>query len=120
MKDHRTLQLFACELSFLRARGYGHPLCGGWRSTLMFRDSPVCLNFDSSAFHQPCGRCGFFDFVDQKDRDTLIPGHHIPLNNNGGTVHSLYRNGTQESLDGAMRNWLQATIEQLREQEKSS
>ena len=113
MRDHRTLQLLACELSFLKAGGYGHPLRGGWRPTLIFWDSPVCLNFDSGAPHQPCERCAFFDFVPEKDRDTLIPCHYIPLNSRGDTVHSLYRHASQEILDNAVRNWLEATIEEL-------
>jgi len=120
MPDRRTLQLLCCERSFLKVGGYGHPLRGGWRPTLMFWDSPVCLNFDSSAPHQPCERCMFLDFVPETERDSLIPCHHIRLNSNGDTVHSLYRNGTQEALDGEVRNWLEATIERLKREEKSS
>ena len=62
----------------------------------------------------------FFDFVPVPQRDTLIPCHHIPLNSNGDTVHSLYRKATQETLDHAVRNWLEATIEQLKLEEKLS
>jgi hypothetical protein len=120
MRDHRPLQLLCCELSFLKVGGYGHPVRSGWRPTLTFWDSPVCLNFDASAPHQPCERCVFFDFVPERQRDTLIPCHHILLNGNGDTVHSLYRNGTQEVLDDTVRNWLEATIERLKREEKSS
>ena len=120
MSDHRTLQFLCCQLSFLKSGGYGHPLRGDWRPTLVFWDSPVCLNFDSSAPHQPCERCVFFDFVPESERDTLIPCHHIPFNSKGETIHSLYRLGTQNALDDAVRNWLEATIERLKEEEKSS
>ena len=120
MEDHRILQLLCCELSFLKVGGYGHALRDGWRPTLMFWDSPVCLNFDSGAPHQPCERCIFFDFVPEAKRDALIPCHHIPLNRNGDTVHALYRRATQEVLDDAVRNWLEAMIERLQREEKWS
>ena len=120
MTDHRTLQLLSCELSFLKVGGYGYPLDGGWRPTLIFWDSPVCLNFDANVPHQPCQRCVLFDFVPEDKRLNLIPCHHIPLNRNGETVSSLYRNGTQELLDQTVRNWLVAMIEDLKQEEKQS
>ena len=120
MQDHRNRQLLSCELSFLKIGGYGNALRDGWRPTLMFWDSPVCLNFGSGAPHQPCERCVLFDFVPESQHDTLIPCHHIPLNSSGDSVHSLYRNGTQKNLDSAVRNWLEATIERLAREEKLS
>ncbi|MBZ5704310.1 MAG: hypothetical protein LAN63_03085 [Acidobacteriia bacterium] len=38
---------------------------------------------------------------------------YIPLNPVGETVDSLYRTGTQEELEGALRSWLLATIQEL-------
>lgn len=119
MRDHRTLQLLSCELSFVKMQGYGYALRNAWRPTLIFWDSPVCLNFDSGAPHQPCERCVFFDFIPENKRDALIPCHHIPLNSKGDTIYSLYRKGTQDTLDDAVRTWLEATITHLREEEKS-
>ena len=62
----------------------------------------------------------FSDFVPESEHDTLIPCHHIPLNSKGETIHSLYRHGTQDALDDAMKNWLEAKIKRLKEEEKSS
>jgi len=118
MPDQRTLQLLCCELSFFKVGGYGHPLGGEWRPTLLFWDSPVCLNFDSSAPHQPCERCVFFQFVPEAKRFSLIPCHHIPLNAKGETIHSLYRSGTQDGLDQTVKHWLETTIDELKGEEK--
>lgn len=54
MPDSRTLHVVRCELLFLNSGGYGNPFRSHWRPTLIFRDSPICLNFDSSAPFQPC------------------------------------------------------------------
>jgi len=62
----------------------------------------------------------FYDFVPESEHNTRIPCHHIPLNSKGETVHLLYRHGTQDALDDAVKNWLEATIERLKEEEKSS
>jgi hypothetical protein len=40
---------------------------------------------------------------------------YIPLNPAGETVDSLYRTGTQEELERALRSWLMATIQELEE-----
>ena len=121
MQDYRgrcTLQLLGNELRFLRLRGYGRPFRSEWRPTLIFRDSPVCLNFESSAPHQPCERCPLFEFVPEVRRKTLMPCH-IPLDPEGATVTLLYQNGTQQQLDKAVRNWLEATIEKLQREENN-
>ena len=112
-----TLQLLGNELSFLRLGGYGRPFRSQWRPTLIFRDSPVCMNFESGAPHQPCERCPLFEFVPEEKRQTFMPCHHIALNERGDTVASLSQNGTQEQLDKAVRHWLEATIDKLRREE---
>lgn len=119
MADRRTLQLLCCELSFLKVGGYGHKFRSDWRPTLIFRDSPVCLNFEPGAPRQPCERCSLFQFVPANRRTALIPCHHIALNQSGDTVASLYQNSTQEELDVAVKSWLEATIDTLQREEKS-
>lgn len=121
MQDHRIeklCKLLSEELSFLELGGYGRAFRSQWRPTLIFRDSPLCLNFDYSAPPQPCERCPLFQFVPEEKRQTFTPCHHIPLNAEGDTPASLYRSGTQEQLDVAVRKWLQDTIDKLREEEK--
>lgn len=117
MLDRRTLQLLSCELSFQKVGGYGRKLRDGWRPTLIFRDSPVCLNFEARGPFQPCERCALFEFVPREQRDALIPCHHIPLNQSGDTLASLYHARTQEQMDQAVQKWLEATIEGLKREE---
>jgi hypothetical protein len=122
MQDHRrrhVSHVLSNELSFLRLGGYGRPFRRQWRPTLVFRDSPLCVNFDSSPSQQSCERCPVFEFIPEDKRQTFVPCHHIPLNPEGETIASLYRNGTQEQLDRTVRNWLEATIDKL-QQEKNS
>lgn len=112
-----TLQLLSNELSFLRLAGYGRSFRSQWRPTLIFRDSPTCINFDSRGIHQPCQRCPLIEFTPEDKRTAFIPCHHIPLNQEGQTVASLYQNGTQEQLDDAVRKWLEFTIDKLQGEE---
>src|SRR3954466_286829 len=121
MLDRRTLQLLCCELSFLKVGGYGRKLRhSNWRATLMFRDSPVCLNFEPDSPHQPCERCSLFEFVPEQKRNTRMPCHHIQLNNKGETIATLYRKDTQEEMDAAVKHWLETTIEKLGREENGN
>lgn len=117
-RNRHILQVLSNELAFLRLGGYGRPFRSPWRPTLIFRDSPSCLNFNSSAPHQLCERCALFQFVPEDKRQAFSPCHHIPLNSEGETIASLYQNGTQEKLDKTLRNWLEATIDKLQREEK--
>ncbi len=122
MQDRRcrcTLQVLDNELLFLKLGGYGRPFRSEWRPTLIFRDSPTCLNFESGAPHQPCERCPLFEFIPEDRRKTLMPCHQIPLDSEGATVASLYQHGTQQQLDKAVRNWLEAAIEKLQREENN-
>ena len=97
--------------------GYRRPFRSQWRPTLIFRDSPTCVNFESCAPHQPCERCPLFEFIPEGKRMALAPCHQIALNEQGDTVASLYQNGTQEQLDQAVRKWLEATVDKLQREE---
>ena len=120
MPDSRTLHVVRCELLFLDSGGYGHPFRSHWRPTLLFRDSPICLNFDSGAPAQPCECCPLFQFIPEAKRNCGIPCHFIPLNERGDTIDLMYQSGTQEKLDTAVRGWLEATIKKLEGEEKSN
>ena len=120
MPDSRSLHVVRCELLFLNSGGYGRPFRSEWRPTLIFRDSPICLNFDSSAPVQPCERCSFFQFIPETKRNCRIPCHFIPLNERGETIDLMYQTGTQGKLDIAVREWLEATIKKLEREEKSN
>ena len=47
-----------------------------------------------------------------------MPCHEIPLNSKGETIAWLYKSGTQEQLDDAVRSWLKSTIHTLEREEK--
>ena len=120
MPDSRTLHVLRRELLFLNAEGYGHPFRSHWRPTLLFRDSPICLNFDSGAPAQPCERCPLVEFIPEAQRSSRIPCHFIPLNQRADTIASLYQYGTQKQLDASVRTWVEATIKKLEGEEKSN
>jgi len=118
MPDSRTLHILRCELLFLNSGGYGHSFRSHWRPTLIFRDSPICLNFDSGAPFQPCERCALFPLIPEAKRNCHSPCHHIPLSEHGDTVASLYQYGTQEQLDAMVSTWLETTIKKCEREEK--
>jgi hypothetical protein len=100
MTNHRALQFLFCD----------------WRPSLLFWDSPVRANFDSSAIHHPYERCAIFDFISESKHELRIPCHHIPLNSERETVQSLYRQSTQKVLNHAVKNWLEADRKAQREE----
>jgi len=57
------------------------------------------------------------EFVPAECRSEVAPCQHIPLNDAGETVDSLYRTGTQEELEEALGSWLRATIKKLEEEQ---
>jgi len=77
---------------------------------MVFRDSPVCLR---GGVEHDCGTCALAKFVPEDKKEERTPCHHIPLNEAGDTVASLYAESTQEQLDQALHNWLEETIKRL-------
>jgi hypothetical protein len=105
------LQVLKRELEFLGNGGYRAPLV--WRSPLIFEDSPTCPKARWSAC--PHSDCTLLAFVPQESRDESVPCRHIPLNERGETLESLYTTGTNEEVEDAVRSWLLRTIQQLEE-----
>ena len=120
MVDHRTIQLLSCELSFMDVGGYGTSGHCDWRPNLLFLDSPICLNFHAGRNRQPCARCVLFQFVPEQRRAERVPCYYIELNEQGDTPAWLYRDGTQEELDAAVRDWLISSIQKLQREENGS
>ena len=54
-------------------------------------------------------------FVPTKCRYEAVPCRHIPLNEIGETLDSLYRTGTNEEIEQTLQSWLLETIQQLEE-----
>jgi hypothetical protein len=113
-KDERDpLELLKFELNFLEKGGYGSSPREPWRAHLVFEDSPTCMNYDQKEHPAPCGDCLLMRFVPEGMRKEAVPCQHIPLNESGDSLNSLYRWGTQAEIEQAMRGWLLKTIRQL-------
>jgi len=111
MKRESTLQVLKRELNFVQKGGYRAPLV--WRAPLVFEDSPTCPKEGCSAC--PDTDCVLIRFVPEQFRCEAIPCRHIPLNESGETVDSLYRTGTNEETEQTVESWLLETIRQLEE-----
>ena len=111
--DREVLEVLKFELEFLEKGGYGRSPRAAWRPTLIFEDSPTCMNFDSKDNPGPCTECLLIQFVPPEHCGQKIPCRHIPLNEAAETPDSLYRTGTQGELEEALGSWLRATIKRL-------
>jgi hypothetical protein len=117
-KDKRDLvDVLKTELQFLEKGGYRHTARADWRPHFIFQDSPTCLNFDPTQPSKPCSDCILMQLIPEDCRDKKIPCRNIPLSENGETIDSFYRAGTQEELETAVAQWLKSTITRL-EREK--
>jgi hypothetical protein len=97
-------------LKFLEEGGYSRAPFTPWRAPFIFEDSPSCLNFGDTARPHPCIECLLTQLVPQEFRKKDVPCRFIPLNDKGQTIDSLYRTGTQEEIEEALRNWLRREI----------
>ena len=105
----RLLQVLKRELEFVEGGGYRSPQ--RWGLALIFEDSPTCVrNPDSNC---PSSGCPLLRFVPTGHRSRPAACRYIALNDAGQTVDSLYRTGTQQQLEVALRDWLIATIARL-------
>ena len=96
--------------------GYRQPML--WRLPLVFEDSPTCPKRGCAAC--PENNCALMNFVPKERCYEAVPCRHIPLNDLGETVDSLYRTGTNEEIEDTLQSWLLKTIRQLEEQSKRS
>ena len=110
-RNENTLRVLKNELSFVQKGGYRAPLV--WRAPLIFEDSPTCPKERCSAC--PQANCVLMSFVPTKCRYESVPCRHIPLNETGETLDSLYRTGTNAEIEQSLEGWLLETIEQLEE-----
>jgi hypothetical protein len=94
------------ELQFLDRCGYRSPI--QWRSPRIFEDSPTCPKDPWAAC--PHGDCVLLDFVPEQSRQEAIPCRHIPLDESGETLETLYTTATNEEIQKTLREWLLKTI----------
>ena len=117
-KDKRDLlDVLKAELEFVENGGYRHTARAAWRPQYIFQDSPTCLNFDPTHPRRPCGDCTLIQLIPEGLRDKKVPWRYIPLSEQGETIDSFYRAGTQQELEAAVGQWLKTTIARL-EREK--
>jgi hypothetical protein len=109
MKCEGTLQVLKNELSFVQKGGYRAPL--GWRAPLVFEDSPTCSKRRCTGC--PETDCVLMTFVPPQWRYERVPCRHIPLNDAGESLDSLYRTETIEEIERILENWLVENIHQL-------
>ena len=116
MPQSELLKALKDQLAFVESGGYGHTFRSTWRPTLVIRDSPLCLNATSTQA-RPCYECILYPLVPAEKKNSLLPCHHIPLNDAGDTIAQLYSTGTQDELDQKLHDWLWTTIPRLEERE---
>jgi hypothetical protein len=105
----RKIDALLKELEFLDSGGYR--LAMGWRPPLVFEDSPICPKPPCSAC--PDAKCVLLDFVPEDYRHEIVPCQHIPINQVGETLHTLYNTATMEEIENALREWLKIKIDEL-------
>ena len=111
MADKRSLiGVLKAELEFLNRGGYQKT---SWRPQFVFEDSPTCLNYGRGQDQRACSECVLMALVPPEKREEKVPCRYIQLNEHGDTVDSLYRSGTQEELESALKDWLTHEIERL-------
>ncbi len=106
------LKRLQAELAFLESGGYQHSSRLPWRAPYVFEESPSCPNFSDRARPHTCEECWLIQYVPPDLRDEQVPCRFIPLGANT-TVDSLYRYGTLEETEEALRKWLQVRIREL-------
>lgn len=119
MQDrNRLAKILKAELAFLERGGYRRGPRYPWRPNFVFEDSPTCINFLDKEERQPCMECPLIGFVPTERRETRFPCRHINLTDRGETVSTFYEWGTEEELEGALREWLTRTIQELEAQDQ--
>jgi hypothetical protein len=116
-KDARDLlDVLRFELQFLKDGGYGRSPKAPWRPQYVFEDSLTCMNYGSKENPAPCSACVLMYLVPPQARAEKIPCRHIPLNDSGETLASLYRYSNQSEIEETVEGWLQNAIRVLEEQ----
>jgi hypothetical protein len=113
--EHQVLELLKFELKFVEDGGYGRSPRTPWRPSLIFEDSPSCLNLVDPARPHPCSECCLMKFVPGELRNENSPCRFIPLNKKGETIDYFYRCGTHLEMEEALVSWLRSQIARFEE-----
>jgi hypothetical protein len=118
-KDERDLlEVLKSELEFVEQRGYRRSPETAWRPKYIFEDSPSCINYDSDVNARPCTDCALIYLVPPAHRSAKSPCRHIPFNESGETLDSLYRYSDQTEIEKTVGSWLHGTIKHLDKERK--
>jgi hypothetical protein len=117
MQDDRQelVAVLKAELAFLESGGYWNVRSPSWRDPLIFEDSPTCLRYNRPQEARPCSKCALAQLVPADQTLKEVPCRHIPLNQEGETLESLYRSATQEKVESIVAKWLRAKICELQD-----
>ena len=119
-ENKELIKILQRELEFVEGGGYRNPQQAAWRPQFIFEDSPTCLNYRNFGEQLPCNECALIEFVPGELKKEKFPCRHIPLDESGQTLYSLYRNGTEEETHAIVENWLRATIRGLEREQTST
>ena len=73
------------------------------------------MNYDSKESPQPCSHCVLMQLVPPEFRSAKTPCRHIPLNEAGEALDTLYRYDDQPEIEESVGDWLRRTIAKLQE-----
>ncbi len=104
------LKVLKKELQFVETGGYKNSQRAPWRPAYMFQDSRSCVNFEVSQHPKPCSECALMEMVPEDAPQAMVPCRYIPLNEEGATLDSLYRTGTQQEIEATFTEWLRGRI----------
>jgi hypothetical protein len=107
------LEVLKFELQFLEQGGYGRSVRTPWKPTSTFQDSLSCLNFNDPERPHPCSECFLTDMVPDQLKQEEVPCHHIALNPEGETVHTMERQRNQPELEETLKSWLRKEIQRI-------
>ena len=113
--ERDLLDVLKFELEFLEKGGYGRSPREAWRPQFIFEDSPTCMNYDCKENPEPCAHCGLMQLVPSEFRSAKIPCRHIPLNEAGESLVTLYRCDNQPEVEDTVAKWLRTIIAELQE-----
>jgi len=113
-KDERDLlDVLKFELDFLEKGGYHASPREPRKTSLFFKDSPACMNYDAVDNPAPCEECVLMQLVPPEVRQKSMPCRHIRLNAAGETLDSLHQHAEQPLEEEVYRAWLRATVATL-------
>ena len=107
--NRELLEKLKFELAFVEDGGYGRSVRTPHKPTSPFQDSLTCLNFGDPSRPHPCAECILMQYVPESRKAEDVPCHHIPLDEESGTIATL----DAASSEKALKRWLRHEIDRL-------